>query len=71
MEKYKSDKPDFERDKNDPDELAFAFIVDFPMFEWNEEEKSWGAMHHPFTMPQTSDINKIKKESGKNSGPSI
>jgi len=38
MEKYKSDKPDLRRNKNDKDELAFAFIVDFPMFEWKGEE---------------------------------
>ncbi|MEK7162545.1 MAG: amino acid--tRNA ligase-related protein, partial [Patescibacteria group bacterium] len=30
-------------------ELAFAFVVDFPMFEWREEEKRWDAVHHPFT----------------------
>jgi aspartyl-tRNA synthetase len=65
MEKYKSDKPDLRQNKNDQDELAFAFIVDFPMFEWHEEDKSWGAAHHPFTMPQTSDTNKIKKEPEK------
>jgi len=65
MEKYKSDKPDLRNNKNNPDELAFAFIVDFPMFEWSDVEKSWGATHHPFTMPQTSDINKIKKEPEK------
>jgi aspartyl-tRNA synthetase len=33
MEKYNSDKPDIREDKNDPNELGFAFIVDFPMFE--------------------------------------
>jgi len=65
LEKYKSDKPDLRNNKNNPDELAFALIVDFPMFEWHEETKDWGAMHHPFTMPQTSDINKIKKEPEK------
>jgi len=62
MEKYKTDRPDLRKNKNDKDELAFCFIVDFPMFEWHEEEKRWGAMHHPFTMPQTQDIEKIKKE---------
>jgi len=55
MEKYQSDKPDLRKDKNNPDELAFAFIVDFPMFEWKEREKRWDAVHHPFTRPQVKD----------------
>ncbi|KKS83079.1 MAG: Aspartyl-tRNA synthetase [Candidatus Wolfebacteria bacterium GW2011_GWC1_43_10] len=55
MEKYGSDKPDIRKDKNNPDELAFLFIVDFPMFEWSETEKRWDAVHHPFTAPKLSD----------------
>lgn len=51
MEKYGVDKPDLRKDKNNPDELAFCFITHFPMFEWHEKEKRWGAMHHPFTLP--------------------
>jgi len=62
MEKYQSDRPDLRKNKKDPKELAFAFIIDFPMFEWKKEEKRWDAMHHPFTRPQTDDIEKIKKE---------
>jgi aspartyl-tRNA synthetase len=62
MKKYKSDKPDLRKNKKDPNELAFAFITDFPMFKWHEKDKKWGAEHHPFTMPQTEDIKKIKKE---------
>jgi len=65
VEKYKSDKPDLRRNKNNPDELAFCFITDFPMFEWHEDEKRWGAQHHPFTRPQTEDIKKIKKNPEK------
>ena len=61
MDKYGTDKPDLRKDKNDPNEMAFAFVVDFPMFEWHEEEKKWGAMHHPFTKPQTEDASEIKK----------
>ena len=34
------------------DLLAFAFVVDFPLFEWDEEEGRWDAMHHAFTMPK-------------------
>lgn len=61
MEKYGTDKPDLRKDKNDPNELAFCFIVDFPMFEWREEEKRWDAVHHPFTRPQSEDIEEIKE----------
>ena len=49
MEKYGTDKPDLRKDKNDPEELAFLFVVDFPMFEWKEKEKRVDAVHHPFT----------------------
>ncbi len=35
----------------DPNELKFAFIVDFPLLNWNKEENRWEAMHHPFTQP--------------------
>jgi aspartyl-tRNA synthetase len=34
------------------DEFHFSWIVDFPMFEWNEQEKKWDPAHHMFTMPQ-------------------
>ncbi len=43
----------------DRDVLAFAWVVDFPMFEWNEEEKKWDAAHHPFTMPKMEDLDKF------------
>ena len=65
MRKYKSDKPDLRKSPKNQDELAFAFIVDFPMFEWKEEEKRWDAVHHPFTLPQTEDIEEIKNNTDK------
>ncbi|MCL5224277.1 MAG: aspartate--tRNA ligase, partial [Patescibacteria group bacterium] len=55
MSKYNSDKPDVRENKNDPDELAFLFVVDFPAFEWKESEKRWDAVHHPFTQPKVKD----------------
>lgn len=44
----------------DPNLMAFAWVVDFPMFAWNEEEQKWDAEHHPFTMPQMSDLPKFE-----------
>jgi len=56
MEKYGSDKPDIRKDKNDPDLLAFAWIVDFPMFEKGDDNK-WTFTHNPFsgTKPESYD----------------
>lgn len=51
MEKYNSDKPDLRHNTDNPDELAFAFITDFPLFEWKESEKRYDSVHHPFTKP--------------------
>ncbi|MCH8048849.1 aspartate--tRNA ligase, partial [Patescibacteria group bacterium] len=65
MEKYKSDKPDLRKNKDNANELAFAFIVDFPMFEWKKAEKRWDAVHHPFTRPQEDDIKAIKSNPKK------
>jgi len=66
MEKYNSDKPDLRDKKDDPDELAFAFIVNFPMFEWKENENRWDAVHHPFTMPQVKDAEEFWKKFKEN-----
>ena len=46
----------------DKDELAFAWVVDFPMFEWREDEKKWDAAHHPFTMPRLEDLPKFETD---------
>ncbi|HKJ39103.1 MAG TPA: aspartate--tRNA ligase, partial [Anaerolineales bacterium] len=43
-------------DLADKDMLAFAWVVDFPFFAYNEEEKKWESEHHPFTMPKLSDL---------------
>jgi aspartyl-tRNA synthetase len=39
-----------------PDLLAFIFVVDYPLLEWNETENRWEPMHHPFTAPREEDI---------------
>ncbi len=43
----------------DPRDLRFLWVVDFPMFEWNEEEGRWDAAHHPFTSVHDDDIEKL------------
>ncbi len=49
----------------DPNVMAFAWVVDFPMFDWNEEEQKWDAEHHPFTMPQLEDLPKFETDPGE------
>lgn len=49
----------------DPDKLAFLWVIDFPMFEYSEEDKRWVAMHHPFTMPREEDLDKLMTDPGK------
>jgi aspartyl-tRNA synthetase len=51
-------------DLADPNVMAFAWVVDFPMFAWNEEEQKWDAEHHPFTMPQLDDLPKFETNPG-------
>ena len=46
----------------DKDVMAFAWVVDFPMFAWKEEEQKWDAEHHPFTMPKLEDLPKFETD---------
>lgn len=46
----------------DKNMMAFAWVLDFPMFEWNEEEQKWDAAHHPFTMPKMEDLPKFETD---------
>ncbi len=46
------------------DLLAFAWIVDFPMFEWDDQEKRWSFAHHPFTMPREEHLDKLESDPG-------
>lgn len=43
LTKYKTDKPDLRKDATNSDELAFVFVVDFPLFEWDEKKKRLSA----------------------------
>jgi aspartyl-tRNA synthetase len=49
----------------EPTAMHFSWIVEFPMFAWDEEEKTWAAMHHPFTAPRPQDTALLKTEPGK------
>ena len=49
----------------DEDKLAFAWVVDFPMFEYDEEEKRFVAMHHPFTSPRDEDLQYLVSDPGR------
>jgi aspartyl-tRNA synthetase len=47
-----------------PGTWNFAWIVDFPMFEYDENAKRYGAMHHPFTSPREEDLEKLETDTG-------
>lgn len=47
------------------DEFSFLWVVDFPMFEWSEQENRWVSQHHPFTMPKREDIPLLDTDPGK------
>jgi aspartyl-tRNA synthetase len=58
IEKYGTDKPDIREDKNDKDLLAFAWIIDFPMFE-KTEEGAWTFTHNPFSATKAESLNDL------------
>ncbi|MEX1052083.1 MAG: aspartate--tRNA ligase [Patescibacteria group bacterium] len=62
IDKYGTDKPDLRQDTGNDDELAFAFIVDFPLFEWKEKENRYDSVHHPFTAPQEKWVGNFEKK---------
>ncbi len=59
MSKYKSDKPDMRQEWGQ--EYAFVWVVDFPLFKYNEEEKRWDSEHHPFTSVKPEDQSAFEK----------
>lgn len=65
IKKYKTDSPDLRKNKKDPNELAFVWIVDWPLFEWNKNEKRWDPNHHVFTAPREEDIKLLEKDTAK------
>jgi aspartyl-tRNA synthetase len=61
MEKYNSDKPDLREDKNDPNLLAFCWIIDFPFFE-KTDEGGWTFTHNPFSRPKPEFVADLMKK---------
>jgi len=62
IEKYGTDKPDLREDKNNKKEFAFCWIIDAPLFKYSQTDKKLVSCHHPFTMPQLQDIDKLNSE---------
>ncbi len=49
----------------DPDAMHFSWVVEFPMFEYDDDEGRWQAMHHPFTAPLTEHLDLLDSDPGK------
>ncbi len=72
-EKYGNDKPDLRKDKNDPNELAFCWVLDFPLFTEQSKddffhgsgEAKWAPSHHMFTSPHPDDVKLLDTDPGK------
>ncbi len=59
MERYGTDKPDLRKEWGV--DYAFVWIVDFPLFTWNEDEQRWESEHHPFTSVHPDDLEYLEK----------
>ncbi|MBI2624961.1 MAG: aspartate--tRNA ligase [Candidatus Nealsonbacteria bacterium] len=62
IKKYGTDKPDIRENKNDPDEIAFAWIVNFPSFELDKQTGEIQPVHHMFVQPQKESVSFLDKE---------
>jgi aspartyl-tRNA synthetase len=62
MAKYGTDKPDLRKDKNNPDEMAFCWITEFPLFEIGGADGKMTSAHHPFTRPNSEDLDKLESK---------
>ncbi len=61
MKKYNTDSPDLREETGE--KFAFCWIVDFPLFEYNDEENRYKSIHHPFTRPKMKDFKKKPEKS--------
>ncbi len=48
----------------DKEVMNFSWVVEFPMFDWNEDSQSWHATHHPFTAPRDQDLHLLETDPG-------
>jgi aspartyl-tRNA synthetase len=49
----------------DPKKLAYMWVIDFPLLEWDADGQRWSAMHHPFTSPKAEDLHLVATDPGK------
>ncbi|MFA5096012.1 MAG: aspartate--tRNA ligase [Candidatus Omnitrophota bacterium] len=63
QKKYNTDKPDLRQEQHS--EFAFTWIVDFPLFKYNDEEKRWESEHHPFTAPSREALEHLEEAPDK------
>lgn len=61
LKKFGADKFDLRSDPKDPNLFAFAWVVDFPLFEWDEKEKQLTFAHNPFSACRPEDVEKLMK----------
>ena len=61
MEQYQSDRPDLRNDKNDPNLLAFCWVIDFPFFEKDDNE-GWTFTHNPFSAPKPEHMESLMQK---------
>lgn len=60
MKQYSSDSPNLKKNPEDPNELAFCWITDFPLMEYSQTEDKLVSTHHPFTAPKKDDLDKLE-----------
>jgi aspartyl-tRNA synthetase len=48
-----------------PDEFKFVWVTNFPLFEWNPDDKRWDSMHHPFTSAEPEDVQYLETDPGR------